>query len=411
MNASLKEQIVALGSVVRGPQTRKLLTIAAVDAIGTGLYLATSSLYLTRQLHFSAGAVGIGQSLFAVGGMIAMVPLGHLADRIGVRRVITGLYAWQAICFIALATVNAPWHFWVISLAIGSAEWSTKPLMRALVSSLAESTRVQALSAMAVVRNTGFALGALAAALINIAPSRASFVAILVANAVTFGIAAIMISTFRGDGLPATRPQSGHLPKRRGLPNGRLVVMTILNAFLYVHPVLLTVGIPVWIATATDAPPWVVSAVITVNTAIVIVLQLPLSGTDPSARAGARRQLAAGFTLMLACVCMALSSVTHGTGTVVIVIVGVVCVSLAEIWQVAGAWRISYALASEKRQAADLAFFESGTTWVSALAPVLLTVAVVEQGAVGWGALAAVCLSAGVAVAAIESRGTLAARV
>jgi hypothetical protein len=72
--------------------------------------------------------------------------------------------------------------------------------------------------------------------------------------------------------------------------------------------------------------------------------------------------------------------------------------SLAEIWQAAGAWELSYRYADPAREVHYLAVFSLGAAAQDVLGPALVAAAVIGSGAAGWLGLAALFLLATVLV-------------
>jgi MFS family permease len=62
-----------------------LLTAALVDWVGTGLFLAVSSVFFVRVVGLSVVEVGSGLTVAALAAMPAALPVGWLADRYGPR--------------------------------------------------------------------------------------------------------------------------------------------------------------------------------------------------------------------------------------------------------------------------------------------------------------------------------------
>jgi dipeptide/tripeptide permease len=161
------------------------------------------------------------------------------------------------------------------------------------------------------------------------------------------------------------------------------------------HNAMAQVAIPLWVATATDAPAWLISVLLVVNAVSVILLQIRVArGTEQlagAARAGRR----AGFLLALACGVLALTDVTSGAVTIGLLVVAALVHVLGEMLQSAGGWGISFELAPPGGQGQYQGAYAMGTQVGDLVAPVVLTVVAVSWGWPGWLLTATIFLAAG----------------
>jgi MFS family permease len=391
------------GWLPAGRTSRSFLAVSLIDAIGAGMFLAGSPLFFTRTLGLSTGQVGIGMSLSGVAGMLGLVPIGRLADRWGSKRMLIALNLWRGACFAVYPFVRGPVTFFVVSFAIGLAEWSVAPVVQALIGAAEEgASRVRTMATMGSIRNAGFTVGALLATLVVALGSSRSYNALVFLDAASYFVAAAMLVRLV---VPiAVRAAHGNRARfRYRLHDNRYLLLTVLNGLLYLHTVLLTVGVPLWVATRTSAPRAVVALVLVVNTAVVILGQVPLSrGSDDPYRA-ARRQRWSGFSLAACCLLVGLTGHTDAWITTGLVVLAVAALSLGEMWQSIGGWGISYAYAPAEQLSYYLSVYNLGTTGVIIIGPVLLTLAVIPAGLPGWLVLAAVFVATGTAVVLVTA--------
>ena len=73
--------------IPRAAVGRRFAVIAMIDSLGTGMYYVGSALFFTRIVGLSVGQVGIGLSAAGIVGFFGVVPIGILADRVGVGRI------------------------------------------------------------------------------------------------------------------------------------------------------------------------------------------------------------------------------------------------------------------------------------------------------------------------------------
>lgn len=385
------------GWLPAGRTSRRLLAIFFIDSIGTGLFLAGSALFFTRALGLSSAQVGLGLSLSAVAGFLCSVPLGRLADRFGSRRALVALYVWRGLGFMAYVLVDDLAGFLLVACLLGAGEWAVRPLVQALVGAAEEGgSRVRTMAAMNAVRNAGFMLGALLATLVIASGDSGAFRALVVADAISFFAAAALLSRI-SVGAAGRRAEAAAEPRVR-VRDPRYLMLAASNGVLFLHTVVLSVGLPLWIATRTQAPAAVVGGVVALNTALAITLGVRLSRGGDGLRAGAARHNRSGWCLAACCALVALSGELGSAGATVVLVAATVTLTLGELWQSAGGWGVSYALAPEGQRNTYLTIYYLGEPLASMAGPALLTMAVITAGGAGWLALACIFAGAGLVV-------------
>ena len=84
----------------------RFVTGAGVSSLGTGLFAACATLFFVGRVGFSAPAVGAALSAGAAVGLMAAPCVGLLADRLGVRPVLTGLLLLRGLAYGGLAAAH-----------------------------------------------------------------------------------------------------------------------------------------------------------------------------------------------------------------------------------------------------------------------------------------------------------------
>lgn len=390
-----------LGWLPEGRITRRLLALFLVDAVGTGLFLAGSALFFTRVIGLSNAEVGLGLSLSAVVGFVCSVPIGRLADRFGARRTLIVLYLSRGLGFAAYLLVHDVAGFIAVSCLLGASQWAAGPLVQALVGAAVDaSSRVRTMAAMNAVRNAGFVMGAGLASLAIASASGFGYRMLVAGNAISFLVTTVMLARTRLADRTPERRQSARGERGR-LPERRYLLLSAANGALFMHTVLLAVGLPLWITTHSAAPDELVGAVVALNTVTAIALGIRLSRGVDGAASGATRHLWSGLSLAGCCALVGLSD-GMGAGAASVLLLGAaLCLTLGELWQSTGAWALSYALSPEDRRGYYLTVYNLGEPCSAMLGPLLLTVAVMPGGAVGWLCLATAFALTGIAVRAI----------
>ncbi|MFJ7209314.1 MFS transporter [Streptomyces sp. NPDC098789] len=374
---------------------RTFALTSLINAIGTGLFLAGSTIFFIRSVGLSPAQIGAGLAVSGFVGFLATVPIGALSDRIGARRTLIALQVWRALWFVALAYVHGFVGFLVVSSCLAAAEGATQPMTQAVASDTTEeSDRTRTMAIVRTVRNIGFSVGALLAAPLLAADSMWAYRGIVLGNAAAFVASAVMLSRLRLVRSSAAQRKVGPLTAIRGFRDWRYLGLAGLGGVLNLHTTLLSVGLPLWAMTATGVPAGFVPVLILVNTALSITLQVPVSRGAERPGGAARALRLSGFAL--AACCAALAAV-HGLAPLLagaLLLVACVALTFGEMWQAVGSWDLSYAFAPEDRRGTYLSVFSLGNSGQRIVGPALVTGVVIGTGAVGWAALGAVfCLA------------------
>lgn len=385
---------------------RAFLLAVFIDAAGRGIFLTGSVLFYTQVIGLTSTQVGTGLSIAALCGLVCVVPISRLADRVGAPRMLIALQLWRAAGFLAYPLVDDFSGFLIAACFIGMAENAATPLLQSIAGSIAEDdTPVGTMAAVSVVRNTAYSLATLAATLFITLADASAYIGFVLVNAVAFLITAVLLLRVRGE-LPR-----GVAVRQRGASVGalpwrdlRFVSLALLNGILFLHVAILGVALPLWIVTQTSAPKPVVGVVLLINTVLAVALQVRFSrGGDDLAHAG-RLQRRAGVALAVFCVLAAVSAGLGPVATTAVLLLAAVALTFGELWQSAGGWGVSFGLSPVDRRNFYLGLYNLGAGGFAVIGPGLLTVAVVGPGPVGWLVLGAVLLVTGVVTSMLTQR-------
>lgn len=387
---SFLNELVPPAGIVR---TLSLSNLA--KTVGHGIIMSVIVLYFTRKVGLSPDEVGVALSGGAAIGMLGSVPVGHLADVLGPRNVTVALLCLLGVFAGAYAFVHSfAWLLVVISLAL-MAESSTDASRGALVAGLIPpGERVRAFSYMRSIANVGVALGAMAGGVALYLDSTPVYLGVLMGGGVCFilsGIAYLAVPS-----VPATAKERGG-PRWVALRDRPYVAMALLNAVLVMHITILTVALPVWISTRTAAPPWMYSAVLVLNTAVVVVMQVRVSKGSESPDGGARAMRRSGLLLALCCLLFATAQGRPEQIAVIVLLAGASVHVFGEMLQGAGQWSVSFGLAPDDAQGQYQGLFAMSVQLGTVATPALATVLLTSLGWAGWLILAVPLALAGIA--------------
>ncbi|MEV4439391.1 MFS transporter [Streptomyces sp. NPDC049577] len=363
---------------------RRLYVAVAIDAVGLGMYLAFSALYLTQGVGLSTVDTGVVLSVSGVASLVGLMPLGALADRLGARRALVLFFVYRAAAFCAvLLAVNFATAVVTVAAA-GLISRAIGPVTQAMVLQMAadERERVSALAATRALRNAGYALGALPAAAAAAVGTPAAYRIVLGCTVLAFAVTAWVARR-----LPDTAVRRKGGERRQGVARDRgFVALTVVNGALSLHAFVLSIGLPLWLVQRTDAPRWLASLLLVVNTVLTVVLQVRMSRGSERPATARRMLVRAGLCLAAVCLLTPLSDGLPGWAAGVLLAGLVVLLTVGELWHTSGSWGLAVARTPAERQGSYLAFFNLGFTVVTIVGPVLMGF-LLALGVWGWVAL------------------------
>jgi MFS transporter len=387
--AALRPQLPRHGTA------RALAFAALVDWIGTGVWLTVSTLFFVRVVGLRPAEIGVGLGIAGVVGMLAVMPVASLTRRWPAGPVAVALQICRGLSFLSYLAVDSAVSFAVAAALVAVFDRPTITVNQILVARVVpDDERNAAMATMHVAGNLGVAAGTAFGTLALLRPDRASFSAVVIADAASFFLAAWVVGRAvrrTPETAPAEPPAGGSggaLEAIRRDP--RFAVVTVGNGLLALHIPMLNVLTPLWLAEETDVPLATMGALLLVNTVLIVLLQVRLAGSVLTVRDGVRAASIAAACLVACCGALALASAVPVAAAVALLVLGVVVLTLAEISQNAGAWALSFGLSpTDRRQSAYLGFFGTGQAAVVLLGPALLALLVSLQGAAAFATISA----------------------
>ncbi|KPI03533.1 major facilitator superfamily MFS_1 [Actinobacteria bacterium OK074] len=410
MSDSLAARLGAVARHYRLPEERAhrvLVGFILINTFGQGMYLTAGLLYLTRSVGFSASEVGLALTVAGVVALPSNVVIGKLSDRTGPRNLAMLLLAVEGLAMLGLAAVRTfPWLL-VDAVVAAIGVQGSRTLRAVLVSRAGGSSRVRLRSYLRAVSNLSMALGSAVGGVAVQLDSRAAYLTVVLVNAATFFVAAAtMIRLPRYEPVPAPAAATARTPVLR---DGPFMAVTALNALMTLQYSVLTVALPLWISEHTEAPRIMVSAVLIVNTVLVVLFQVRVGQGVVDARSSARAMRAAGFVFMVTCAAFALTGGLSPLWASVLLLTMMSLHTLGELWHAAAGFELAHHLAPEHAQGEYQGMFSFGISAAMAVAPGLLTLLCIDWAPQGWYLLGALLLLSGLlatpaANAAIASR-------
>ncbi len=383
------------------PILRRLAVMTAVNTVGNGLYYSVSALYFTRQVGLSAGQLATGLAAAGVAGMLAGIPFGRLADRVGHRRLLYLLGPLQGLAVLSYAFVDGFAPF-VAAVVTGTVlERGAVVVRSALIAHLLPAEdQVRSRAVLRSVMNAGLVIGSTGAVLVLQSDSHWGYTAALAVDAASFAATSLLLRGLPEAGVPAERRTGAGRP-RTALADRRYLLVAFLHAVLELQFAMLEIGIPLWIATRTAAPRALVAVVGIVNCLTVVLFQVRAGRGVVDLRSAARSCARGGVLLGAACLVYAAAAGHGAVLAVALVLTGVLLHSLAELLTSAGGWTLSLDLADPAAHGEYQGVFMSGQAGSHVIGPLIVTATVLTHGAAGWAVLGALLAAAGLAIRAV----------
>jgi hypothetical protein len=160
---------------------------------------------------------------------------------------------------------------------------------------------------------------------------------------------------------------------------------------------VITFALPLWIATQTNAPRWMVGAVLIVNTIGVVALQVWVGRKVKTVRQGAAAMRVAGLVFLLACGGVAVSAGLPAWASTAVLLAAVAVHSVGEMCHAAAVFALSFELAPAHAQSEYVGLQDMGLGAAFAVAPAVLGFLCLGVGQVGWLLLGGLLTAAGLA--------------
>jgi len=181
------------------------------------------------------------------------------------------------------------------------------------------------------------------------------------------------------------------------LRNRGFVALFTCDGVLSTNQVLLNVVIPLWLVEETDAPRVLLAWLFGTNTVLAVLLQVAAARGVVSVADSLRALRRGAAFFVLSCGIVAVTHDTVGWVTVVLVWVGHVTVTGAELFDSAGEWGLQAELSDPARRGEYQGVSQLGYTLGSVWAPAVYTFLAMEWGGPGWLVIAAIVVVAAIA--------------
>ena len=368
-----------------------------------GIGLSTAVLYFSGHVGLSAHSIGVVLAFATTVALLLVLPIGVLADRIGLKRSAVGLGTLVVLAFVAYALAEGLWLYAVGATLFMVTQAGLGAVRQAIVADNVDpATRVRARAVMQTLINAGYGLGTVVGALAALSDGNGAFLAAFILAAAlallcTGLLASLPIRPHAATTAPRQRPGLIALRDRRFTGICALATIVLLSM-----PVL-SMLLPLWITQRAHAANWLAPATLGLNTLIVICAQTRWThGVHSDLRAA--RSLAIGAAGLLTG-CAAIGAATLVPDQAVItILLGTLLLTIGEITSGAGMWHLAFSRMPTTAPAQYQAVYGMAGSTARVLGPLAALPLVLAAGVAGWVILGTVMAAATVALATLALR-------
>lgn len=417
--------VARLTASIADPVLRILVFATLVSRVGRGVFLTVTVLYFTLIVGLPAYEVAIVLAASSGVGVVASLVGGWLADRTSARRLLLLFTAIEGLGLVGYAFAGDFVSALVVGMAVGGFGQAANATRMAIIARAFEGEpRVQARAVLRTVTNIAIAAGSGVGAIALALGTGEVYRALLVFAGLTYLAGLVVLvrlpRTVDAQEHPAPEPvltatgstdalatrHAARLALRAHSPwrDPRYLLLTLCSAIFGMQFGVGELAVPLWIAQDTAAPEVLVSAVLILNTIVVICFQVPLSrGTHDLRRAG-RVSAIAAWLMAAACVIYAAATGLPAWLAIVVIVTAALAHAFAEVLSQAGGWGLSFELADPVRAGTYQGVFSMGYSVGAMAAPLVVAATTEVLGVGGWGILATVFLASGLGTRAIARR-------
>lgn len=362
-------------------------------------------LYFHGLVGLPAQTVGLVIAAAAICALVLIVPLGTLADRIGLRTSAVALSLLSAAALATYAVAEETWSYAIGAVLFMVAQAGIGAVRHAIVTSqIAASERVRARAVLHTLLNVGLGAGTVVGTVVAAFERSGPFVVAFVAGSVGAVGCSLIFA-----GLP--RPTAEQQPaapvgfsRFQALRDVGFVRVTALAALVQLTMPALSVLLPLWVIEFTEAPAWVAAAALGLNTVLVLLTQTAWAARIETDAQAARSTAIGSVGLLSGCVMFALAADVTSGRSVVVIVVGVVLLTVGEVTGGAGTWHLAFATMPSTNPAQYQAVFGMSASAARVMGPLLALPLMLAIEATGWLVLGGVMAGAALLLTATGLR-------
>ena len=377
-----------VGNIVSpDPTVRKLTFANFINTFGNGMFHTVGIIYFSFTVGLGAHAVAFAFTIGAAVSLAVSVPAGHLADRYSPKLI--GIISFMLQGLILGAQIfTKTWNVFVVLLCLEYfVERFGQNARMSYIAQIGEGQkRVEARAYMRAVTNLGIGAGTLIAGIALAINTATAYKTMIALDALTFIFAAAAYS--RVPNIPPTL-QAHEKFDWTVLRDHRYIVATALNGGLTLHFLIQNIAIPVWVVQETNAPRWMISGIMLMNTIAIVLFQVRTSKKSTDIQIAVKQFQRASLYVAIACLIYATSTGVNAWLASAILLIAMGVHIAGELVGSNASWMIAMDLADERRQGVYQGIWSMGFGLTDMIGPSILVALVIGIGQFGWVILAA----------------------
>lgn len=377
---------------------RDLALQSVLSAFATGSFLTGTAVFFTQIVGLTGSQIGLGLSAAALVSLALSIPLGRLSDHVGAKRLWMISAFLEALLYLAWPLASGFVLFVLLLAVLACVETASRSARNVYrIEVFPRDKRVAAMAYQRAARNVGYTLGAGTAGVALGIGTREAIIAIPLITAALLLVNSVMIAflpeiTRRVD--TAVGPELNLSPA--ALKNRGFVILAVCNGALSSNQVLLNVVVPLWLVERTDAPQTLLAWLFGTNTVLAVLLQVRASRGADSVDGSLRAVRWSGWAFVLSCLVLSVTHETVGWVSIVLIWIGHITITGAELWQSASDWGFTSELSDPRRLGDYQGVWGLGYQVEPIVFPALYTFLALTWGAPGWAVIAAIGVTAAV---------------
>lgn len=361
---------------------RRVYLAQGVGSTIEGIGLSGAVLYFSVHVGLAPAAIGVVLTVATLLALALVVPIGILADAIGLKVAAVALSTLVVAAFATYALAHGLWLYAVGACLFMVSQAGLGAIRQAIVADNVDAgARVRGRAVMQTLINAGLGLGTIIGTVAAVTGGETLFVAAFafaagLALACTAILARLPIAAHPA-GTPRQRPGLIALRDRRFLG-----ICALASIVLLTMPIV-AVLLPLWITQRVHADDWMAPVTLGLNTLLVICAQTRWTAriSDDMRAAGSLALGAA--TLLAGCALIGAASLTAGSVTAAL-LAGTALITVGEITAGAGMWHLAFTRIPTTAPGQYQAVYGMSASVARVLGPLAALPLVLATGATGW---------------------------